>query len=257
MGSWYYAVRGQTYGPVSDADLRRLALDGHVSPDAMVMPVGGTAWQPIASIEWQLGLVRTEWNRYIPAPPPAARPVAGGFAPPPPPPPPPPPGFGAPLGYGLPGTTAPVAPGGQPFASYGRRVLAYLLDSLITGVLGLALIWPAGGLEVDDRSGGGFSFEVNTVGVLISLLIGVLYFGGLHGTARGQTVGKMALGIRVVDLDAGTPIGFGRATVRYLITVLFSVLCVVPWIVDHLWPLWDPQRQALHDKVVRSAVVTA
>ncbi len=259
MGSWYYAVRGQSYGPVSEADLRRLALDGHLTPDAVVMPVGGTEWQPIASIEWRLGLMRTEWNRYIPAPPPVAQPVGGGFAPPPPPPPPPPAGDGTPVGSGLPfgsGLPGPVPASGQRLAPYGRRVVAFLLDSLITGVVGAALVLPAGGVEFDDRSGG-FDLQVNTVGVLISLLVGIVYFGGLHGASRGQTVGKMALGIRVVDADHGVTIGFGRATVRYLLTVLFSALCLVPWILDHLWPLWDARRQAWHDKAVRSVVVSA
>jgi hypothetical protein len=33
------------------------------------------------------------------------------------------------------------------------------------------------------------------------------------------------------------------------------ILFVVPWVIDMLWPLWDPRNQTLHDKVVNSVVV--
>ena len=65
----------------------------------------------------------------------------------------------------------------------------------------------------------------------------------------------MALGIAVRDARTGGSIGFWRAFGRNLITWVFTVAFVIPYIVDSLSPLWDKRRQALHDKAAHSVVV--
>jgi len=70
----------------------------------------------------------------------------------------------------------------------------------------------------------------------------------------------MALSIRVLDANGGGPIGVGRGAGRALVASLPGQIPFVGvlWVLlDGLWPLWDPQRQALHDKVVNSVVVDA
>jgi uncharacterized RDD family membrane protein YckC len=73
--------------------------------------------------------------------------------------------------------------------------------------------------------------------------------------SRSQTVGKMALGIKIVDAESRAPIGYLRAFRRWLSTAAMRALFWIPAIVDHLWPLRDPKKQALHDKFARSVVV--
>lgn len=47
---WYYAdAHGETAGPVSREELRRLAADGTIDSATYVYPVGGTEWQPYAT----------------------------------------------------------------------------------------------------------------------------------------------------------------------------------------------------------------
>lgn len=82
-----------------------------------------------------------------------------------------------------------------------------------------------------------------------------LYFGLMNGSRRGQTVGKMALGVAVRDALTGQRIGFWRAAGRILISTLFDLLFFIPCLLDNLAPLWDARRQALHDKVVHSVVI--
>jgi uncharacterized RDD family membrane protein YckC len=89
----------------------------------------------------------------------------------------------------------------------------------------------------------------------ITWIAGAIYYGALNGSRRGQTVGKIALGIAVRDARRAAPIGFWRGLGRYLITVVFTVALFVPYVIDSLAPLWDGRRQAWHDKVARSVVV--
>ncbi len=54
----------------------------------------------------------------------------------------------------------------------------------------------------------------------ISTIISYGYYIALEGGPRGQTVGKMALGIRVIDFNGGGPIGYPRALVRQLVKIV-------------------------------------
>ncbi|MGV3758598.1 MAG: RDD family protein, partial [Actinomycetota bacterium] len=169
-----------------------------------------------------------------------------GWSPPPPPPPgafppPPPPGsFGPPPGYDATyGTTAPQT---MRYASVWSRLGAALIDGVIVAVFWVPAIvaivagptrWEACWLdEHGERTTGGSvrgSCEVPTAGTwamfaalaLAALVATVLYHALLIGR-RGQTLGKKALGVRVVDATNGTAIGTGRALGRYLFATFIS-----------------------------------
>jgi uncharacterized RDD family membrane protein YckC len=94
--------------------------------------------------------------------------------------------------------------------------------------------------------------------LVISLLVGAVYFALLNGGARGQTVGKMVWGTRVRDAATGGALGPAKAAVRYLAPALLSIVTFgLIWFPDGLWLLWDRRRQTLHDKVAGSVVVIA
>jgi uncharacterized RDD family membrane protein YckC len=78
----------------------------------------------------------------------------------------------------------------------------------------------------------------------------VAYYAILEGT-RGQTLGKMALGIKVVDADNGGFIGIPRGIGRYFARILSAIVLGL----GYLWMLWDPRKQCWHDKLVRSVVI--
>jgi uncharacterized RDD family membrane protein YckC len=85
------------------------------------------------------------------------------------------------------------------------------------------------------------------VGYLAAL--GLIYAGYFTGTT-GQTLGKIALGLRVVD-PAGQPPGYLRALGRALlgsVGVLAAAAGLVPM-------AFDPARRALHDRVLKTRVV--
>jgi uncharacterized RDD family membrane protein YckC len=77
------------------------------------------------------------------------------------------------------------------------------------------------------------------------------YFTYFEGGPRGQTVGKMALSIRVIDLKGGGSIGFGRAFIRQLVRIVSGAVILL----GYLWMLWDREKQTWHDKAAGSVVV--
>jgi uncharacterized RDD family membrane protein YckC len=89
------------------------------------------------------------------------------------------------------------------------------------------------------------------LGIILWIVIPLLYFGYMEGAPSGQTVGKRALNIRVVDFDTAGPIGVGRAMLRTLARILSGLILYL----GYLWMLWDPQQQTWHDKLVGTTVV--
>src|SRR3954447_18177162 len=93
---------------------------------------------------------------------------------------------------------APQAPPGSyqsgpsgPRAGFWRRFGAAFLDGIILGIVSGILI---------------AILKQGAVVQLLNLVISLAYFTYFEGGAKGQTVGKMVLGIRVYDFHPGGPI---------------------------------------------------
>ena len=86
---------------------------------------------------------------------------------------------------------------------------------------------------------------------LLSTVVGVLYYSLLEGGPTGQTIGKKAVGIKVVDAVGGGPIGVGRGVGRYFARILSSIPCFL----GYFWMLWDDRKQTWHDKLASTYVV--
>jgi uncharacterized RDD family membrane protein YckC len=201
-----------------------------------------------------------------PRPPPPPTYAPPPQAPPPTYPPPPQPGYGPFAPY----TAAPLpprrprGPHGEPVvgrwecATWPSRVGAFLIDLLIVLVLPL-------GLGIALVAAGGDGAEVAGTVVLLAgpPLVWGLYSAALMarpGRHNGQTVGKQALGVRVVR-DNDQPIGFAYGLLRelavrqVLLTISSSFVFGIPYLLDSLWPLWDESNRTLHDMIVSSHVV--
>jgi uncharacterized RDD family membrane protein YckC len=88
-------------------------------------------------------------------------------------------------------------------------------------------------------------------GTGLGLVVGAVYFTAFIGAERGQTLGQMALGIRVVGLDTGSSIGYGRAFIRWLVSLISAAVLLL----GYLWMLWDKEKQCWHDKAANDVVV--
>jgi len=100
-------------------------------------------------------------------------------------------------------------------ASFGYRLLAAVIDGLLLGVVGLVLKLILG----------------NLLGSTLQLVLGLGYYAYLEGGPSGQTVGKRAMGIRVVDIDGGGAIGPGRALIRYVGRLVSAIPCLAATVV--------------------------
>ena len=199
-------------------------------------------------------------TEHRPPPPPSPPPPPPQYLPPPSPhqaPPPypygpPPSGYPPPPGYGPPGRPPapgyappwPQAPPRSPFASFGIRVAGWLIDWVIGSAVSALVLLPTHAVQ---------GTTVSTQGALLSALVMVIYATALIG-GRGQTVGMRVVRAKAVLADGGGPVSYARAMGRAVCEIAFVPL-VIPWIVDMLFPLWDPRGQTLHDKIAQTVVV--
>jgi uncharacterized RDD family membrane protein YckC len=140
------------------------------------------------------------------------------------------------------------------------RVGAAIIDSFVIFVPTAVVIGLIAGFasQSDDTS---FD-DLDVFVTLAGLVVGAVYYMWIMSSTNGQTVGKKVANIRVVRED-GLPVDAKFAFVRetLVITLLFgwlgALVFFLPTILNYLWPLWDSNNQALHDKMVKSRVVRA
>jgi uncharacterized RDD family membrane protein YckC len=119
-------------------------------------------------------------------------------------------------------------------AGFWRRFAAAFIDGLVVGVIEFIIDLILG----------------STAGRLIGIVISAVYFTYFHGST-GRTPGNAALGIRVVDIDDGSTIGYGRAFIRWIVSIPSALILLIGF----LWMLWDPRKQTWHDKAAGSLPV--
>ncbi len=145
-------------------------------------------------------------------------------------------------------------------ASWWQRLAAFVIDLVLAGFAASLLASALAHPDIGTTSGGVYQvvWTRGTVAfVAVTMLLVTAYFTFLNGSRRGQTLGKVLLGIATRDAASYGQLGAGRALARSLTQVVLYLLLVVPWVLDGLWPLWDPRRQSWHDKMAGSVVVRA
>ncbi|MFF7250363.1 RDD family protein [Embleya sp. NPDC008237] len=134
-----------------------------------------------------------------------------------------------------------------------RRLLARIIDSIIVGVVAGLISWPVTDNDYNDVSFG----AQFTSGLIFSLLY--FLYDGFQLDRFGRTLGKRALGIRVVRVADGGPINGSMAWTRagvYTLPLIVPCLGTLFWLVNVLWQFWDqPWHQCLHDKAARTTVI--
>jgi uncharacterized RDD family membrane protein YckC len=152
------------------------------------------------------------------------------------------------------------APAAYRFAGFWIRFLAFVIDGVIIGVVGYAIIGPDTGAAGDWIGMGGQKVAYTDdaaplgsgqmLGQGANTLVDWLYFSLFESSAWSATPGKKALGLIVVD-DGGRRISFLRATGRYFA----KILSAVPLLLGFLCVGWNRRKRGLHDVIAGTLVL--
>jgi uncharacterized RDD family membrane protein YckC len=134
---------------------------------------------------------------------------------------------------------------GVRYGGFWVRVVAYILDGIITFVIAAALTPLFGGTMFPTRPE-----EMDFTGSGISLLVGLVYFVAFWSW-RGQTPGMMPFNMTVVRADDGGKIDWVRALLRY-VGLIISFLVIF---IGVIWVAFDSRKQGWHDKIAGTVVV--
>jgi len=140
---------------------------------------------------------------------------------------------------------------GLRLAGWGRRASALLVDwLLLIAVIVAIAVWTLTTTDpVTDEPG-----DVQAVVLFLALLFLPSTYQWLMVGTWGQTLGKMALGARVVRGEDAGRVGYARSCGRVASAWVLGVF-VFPLLLAYLWPLWDKRNQTLYDKMVNTIVV--
>lgn len=150
------------------------------------------------------------------------------------------------------------------YAGFWLRFVAYIIDDFLLGFAGFIISIPFIGGIVFSAIGIGENPE-NTenlvmglagifgsvVGlILVVIVLSWLYFALMESSKTQATLGKMALGLKVTDLE-GNPISFARATGRYFGKIISGMILYIGYILAGL----TEKKQALHDIMATCLVI--
>lgn len=139
-------------------------------------------------------------------------------------------------------------------APNGSRFVAYLLDGLITGVMCIpsVLLWAIGIASSND-----YYDSSSTTCIVFAVLLYVLpltYFFIKDGF-KGQSLGKRAVGIAVVEVNSGKRCDIGRSALRGLITMLINVIPLIGSFIEPIMVLATTDGRRLADKGANTQVI--
>ena len=149
--------------------------------------------------------------------------------------PPPPPGYGAP-------------PPAAAYASWGQRVGAWLIDTLIGAAIVIVAFILAAILGNASNALAALVLIVGYLGAFAFFIWQMVVQG-----QTGQTIGKKQIGIKLVREADGQFVGAGLSIARYFVHIVDSIPCYL----GYLWPLWDAKKQTFADKILTTIVVRA
>ena len=144
----------------------------------------------------------------------------------------------------------------QDYATWGTRAIAYLLDSILV-FAAISLIYLVMGSVFFTGAAFGHAMSGGVCLMLVLfplawLVVGI-YNRVILVAQRGYSLGMGVMKIKVVD-GRGQLLTQSAAVIRLLAQIGIALFPFGGFI-DLLWPLWDPERQTLHDKAVGSYVI--
>ncbi|UCG26836.1 MAG: RDD family protein [Bacteroidales bacterium] len=150
------------------------------------------------------------------------------------------------------------------YAGFWLRFVAYIIDDIILGFIGFVISLPFIGsiifsaLTIADAKGDTEQTFLGIAGILgavfmlitATIVAGWLYYALMEASKQQGTLGKMALGLKVTDME-GNRISFGRATGRYFAKIISGMIFMIGYIIAG----FTEKKQALHDMIANCLVI--
>ena len=135
--------------------------------------------------------------------------------------------------YPLPGADAPAVE----YMGFWIRLAAWLIDAVLLSIVNFLV---------------GFALGLgdNPFGFMVNLAITWTYHVAFVAT-KGQTIGKMLLGIQVVNAQGNIP-GIGAVLLREIVGKFLSTIALG---LGYLWVAWDKEKRGWHDHIAGTYVV--
>lgn len=165
------------------------------------------------------------------------------------------------------GYLAPNASGlanGRELADPWLRIAAYIIDAIIVTIItapfGAAVIFSA------IQDGGASSGEIGIGLPLIGSIVGAAYYALMYAF-KSATLGKLALGLRIVGEDGTEPLGIPAGPIRAgtsiagilsvipILGVLITIVILIVGLVSLVFLFSDSQNRTVMDRVAKTYVV--
>ena len=209
---WYYAIDGSQQGPLSEQEIVQMFAAGRLRPETLVWTQGMETWAVASSIE---ALVPRDYTGFV---------------------------------------ASPVSRYPQ-YAGFWKRVVAVIIDGIVLQVSGYVAGALVGAIAGFMMGMAGVETEIIPVlcfvfSFISNFVLNWLYFTLMESSSKQATLGKMALGIVVTDMD-GQRISLARANGRYWAKILSTLI----FCIGYLMVAFTEKKQGLHDIMAGTLVV--
>ena len=250
--SWYYADRDrQRQGPVQAPDLVQRFRRGAIALDTLVWREGLGEWRPLRDFTAELALDQTPEETFygVVDPVPASLFAPAAAAPESP---------YAPPVAALTSDEAFYAGGNVVQAGFWKRTAAYAIDAVVVTIAAQMVLMVAFfGMNVSSFTRNPENMLASASGLLFlasiylfPLILFGIYYAGFHASSRQATLGKMAVGIKVVRGD-GRRISLARGIGRFFAFILSGLLLHI----GYFMAAFTERKQGLHDMICDTLVV--
>ena len=134
------------------------------------------------------------------------------------------------------------------YSGFWKRVAASVIDSMVVMLASFPIYFIFGLALMDDYGDVGVEYEILTT--MLNILFGWIYFATMESSAKQGTLGKMALSIKVVDLNEN-PISFAQASGRHFGKIISTIILFIGFIMV----AFTEKKQSLHDMMAGTLIV--
>ncbi len=222
---------GERHGPYQEDDVRQWLRSGQLSREDLAWYEGLADWQPVSVLFPD----EAHSTPAIPAPP------------------------------SLPPLPSPTAATLEDCAGFWKRFAAWVIDYLILLVPIFAIALSMGAVtafehlmaQIQDGTVPALALEEYAKAVrpatMWALLVGYLYYAFFECSIWQATPGKLALGLRVTDLE-GRRITLGRSLARNAVRLTNVLTALIPF-VCYVAVAWTARKQGFHDLLAKTLVL--